>query len=537
MRDKKSRKRSDSLVAEPAVAPRAASLPFLMATTLMTGAGVIMLEVLGARIAGPIFGVSLYIWTALITVTLVSLALGYWLGGRAADRWPSADVLFGLIAVAGLMISVIPLVDASVLVGCYEAFGGEWGVRLGVLAGAFILFGPPLTLLGMVSPYVLRLALADLKQTGRTAGTLYAISTVGSVLGTIAAGFFLIPELGVKATFWASTAVILAPAAVWFALGRQLGWLGMGALVLATFGGLDAAGARPLDPRLGTLQMSREGLYAQIKVLDRNVFGQTHRLLLLDGTDQTEVVLGTHELVSEYTQVIERFLAVHPPRGRRALLVGLGGGAMIQPLKARGFAIDVVELDPAIVETARDYFGCDPKGFRLIQADGRAFIRACKDRYDAIVLDVFTGGSQPFHLFSREAFDEIRKILAPGGVVALNTIAFRSGPDSLMSASLYRTASESFAQRCSFVGSPDDRPTNLSNILMFFGGEPFAAQPAPGSPADWAGWLDERRFEYPPGAGVIVTDDLNPVDRWCAHVNEIWRQGIFRDMTGEVLSR
>ncbi len=72
---------------------------------------------------------------------------------------------------------------------------------------------------------------------------------------------------------------------------------------------------------------------------------------------------------------------------------------------------------------------------------------------------------------------------------------------------------------------------------MFFGGEPFAAQPAPGSPADWAGWLDERRFEYPPGAGVIVTDDLNPVDRWCAHVNEIWRQGIFRDMTGEVLSR
>lgn len=539
MRDRKNTKKPESAATGEKTAPgRMASLGFLMATTLMTGAGVIMIEVLGARIAGPIFGVSLYIWTALITVTLVSLSLGYWIGGRAADRWPSADVLYALIGAAGLMISVIPLIDASVLVGCYEAFGGDWGVRLGVLSGALILFGPPLTLLGMVSPYVLRLALADLKQTGRTAGTLYAISTVGSVLGTIAAGFFLIPELGVKATFWASTAVILTPAIVWFALGRRLGWLGMGAMALATFGFLDAATAQQIDPILGKILMSREGLYAQIKVLDRQFRGQTHRMLLLDGTDQTEIILGTNELVSEYTQVIERFLAVHPPRGKRALLVGLGGGAMIQPLKSRGFQIDVVELDPAIVETARDYFGCDPKDFKLIQADGRAFIRACKkEKYDAIVLDVFTGGSQPFHLFSREAFEEVRKIVAPGGVVALNTIAFRAGADSLMSASLYRTATTAFPQHHrSYVGTPSDRPTDLGNILMFFSNEPFAEKAADAAVAKWGSWLEERRFEYPKDSGVIVTDDLNPVDRWCAHVNEIWRQGIFRDFTGEILS-
>ncbi len=333
MRDKKSRKRSDSLVAEPAVAPRAASLPFLMATTLMTGAGVIMLEVLGARIAGPIFGVSLYIWTALITVTLVSLALGYWLGGRAADRWPSADVLFGLIAVAGLMISVIPLVDASVLVGCYEAFGGEWGVRLGVLAGASPVAAaadPPLSRLSLAAPR---------HEANRARRDALRDSSVGSVLGTSPL-FFLIPagEGTVFGEHGVACPAFSPPYAAEPCWRRS------------------AYAAAAPSPAAGTLQMSREGLYAQIKVLDRNVFGQTHRLLLLDGTDQTEVVLGTHELVSEYTQVIERFLAVHPPRGRRALLVGLGGGAMIQPLKARGFAIDVVELDPAIVETARDYF-------------------------------------------------------------------------------------------------------------------------------------------------------------------------------------
>ncbi|MEN6625920.1 MAG: fused MFS/spermidine synthase [Candidatus Sumerlaeia bacterium] len=508
---------------------RTASLGFLMATTLMTGAGVIMLEVLGARIAGPIFGVSLYIWTALITVTLVSLSLGYWLGGRAADRWPSADVLYALIAAAGLMIAVIPLMDGPVLVGCYQAFGGDWAVRLGVLTGAFILFGPPLTILGMVSPYVLRLALADLRQTGRTAGTLYAISTVGSVIGTIAAGFFLIPEAGVKATFWASTAVILIPAAVWFAMGRRLGWLGAGALILGILGLLDVATARPLRASLGRLQVNREGLYAQIKVLDRGFGADTQRMLLLDGTVQTAVRLGSNELQSEYTQVIEKFLAQHPPRGRRALIVGLGGGALVAPLKSRGFQIDVVELDPAVVETARDWFGCDPKGFKLIQQDGRAYIRSCREKYDAVVLDVFTGGSQPFHLFSREAFEETKRIVAPGGVVALNTITLREGPDSIMGASLFKTASQVFPQRLAFVGDPTESPLALNNILMFFASEPFSN----GSDE----YLAKRQFQYAAGAGIVVTDDLNPVDRWCAHVNEIWRQGIFASLGGEILSQ
>ncbi|MCE5230805.1 fused MFS/spermidine synthase [bacterium] len=515
---------------------RAASLGFLMATTLMTGAGVIMLEVLGARIAGPIFGVSLYIWTALITVTLVALSLGYWLGGMAADRWPVADVMYGLIAAAGLMISVIPLIDGAVLVGCYEAFGGDWGVRLGVLCGAFILFGPPLTILGMVSPYVLRLALADLRETGRTAGTLYAISTVGSVIGTIAAGFFLIPELGVKATFWASTAVILLPPAVWFAIGRQMGWLGMGALVLATFGFLDAATARPINPMFGRMQLSREGQYAQIKVLDRSYQGQMHRMLLLDGTVQTSIVLGSKELQSGYTQVIERFFAIHPPKGRRALLVGLGGGALVEPLKMRGFKIDVVELDPAIVETARDYFGCDPAGFRLIEADGRAYIRACRDKYDAIVLDVFTGGSQPFHLFSREAFEEIKRILAPGGVVALNTIAFTQGPDSLMSASLFRTAAGVFEESRGYFGELGEDPNDLRNVLMFFSNAPFSGVAVDAAAEAWRPELEKRRFHFAAGSGIVVTDDLNPVDRWCARVNEYWREGIMADIGGEVLS-
>ncbi len=523
---------------EPATAPppRRVPLGFLMLTTLLCGAGVIMVEVLGARIAGPIFGVSLYIWTSLIAVTLTALSIGYWLGGRAADRWPHPDALYGLIAASGLLIALIPLVEGGVMAGCYEMFSGAWRVRLGVLTASFILFAPPLTLLGMVSPYVLRLALADLRQTGRTAGSLYAISTVGSVVGTIAAGFFLIPEAGVKATFWVSTGVILLPAVIWFIIGRRLRWLALVALGLTLAGALDAARARPLDPSLGSLAVNREGPYGEIKVLDRRYGGDTMRMLLIDGTVQTSIWLESGELVSDYVQVIERFLRLHPPAGKRALLVGLGGGALLHPLLDRGFEVDVAELDPAVVETARDYFNCDPADYRLIEQDGRAWIRAADKKYDAIVLDVFTGGSQPFHLFSREAFEEIRAILAPGGVVALNTIAFSAGPDSLMSASLFRTASESFLHRRGFLGDPKDDPTALNNILMFFASEPFTELAAVALAEDRA-YLEPRIFEYPAGSGEIITDDLNPVDRWCARVNEVWRQGVFSSFGPEILTR
>ncbi len=513
-------------------------LRFLLMTTFMTGAGIIMLELIGARLAGPIFGVSLYIWTALIAVTLTSLSVGYWLGGMLADRHPSPNVLFGLISAAGLMIAVIPLVHGPVLVGAYEAFGEAWRVRLGVLTGSFILLAPPLTLLGMVSPWVLRLALADLRQAGRTAGVLYAVSTVGSVVGTILTGFFLIPDLGVRTSLWITTGVILAPAVIWFLIGRQLGWLmtgGLGLMLLA-LAGESAARVGPLGDSRETLVFNTEGRYGQVKVLDRAYGNATLRMMLLDGTVQTSIWLESDQLVSSYSQVIERFLARHQPSAGRALLVGLGGGALLKPLLERGYEVDVVELDPTIVRAAQQFFGCDPATFNLIEEDGRAFLRATEHRYDAIVLDVFSGGSQPYHLFSREAFLDTARVLAPGGVLALNTIAFASGLESQMSSALFRTAASVFAASEVRLGEEGADPDELNNILMFFSMEPFS--PPGGEESQLVdAWLEARRFEYPADAGIVITDDLNPVDRWCARINEVWRQGVFDSIGPDILLR
>src|SRR5690606_7727026 len=135
--------------------------------------------------------------------------------------------------------------------------------------GSMILFAPPLTILGMVAPYVLKLALADLQRTGRTAGTLYAVSTVGSVAGTILTGFILIPELGIAKTFWVITLVMLAPPVAWFGLRRRWMTLGVGGFVVLA-GMAAQAAQRPHLAAPGTAIIAhREGLYAEIKVVDQ----------------------------------------------------------------------------------------------------------------------------------------------------------------------------------------------------------------------------------------------------------------------------
>lgn len=158
---------------------------YLILTAALCGALVMVIEVLGSRMIGPFFGVSLFVWTSLITVTLVALALGYTAGGWLADRKSSPDYLYAIILASGLMTAMTPLFKAFVLKACISL-----GLRLGSLASAFLLFGPALFLLGCVSPYLVRIAAREMKNIGRTVGNLYAISTAGSFVGTVATGFF-----------------------------------------------------------------------------------------------------------------------------------------------------------------------------------------------------------------------------------------------------------------------------------------------------------------------------------------------------------
>lgn len=166
---------------------------YLLLTAFIGGAVVMIIEILGTRIIGPFFGVSLFVWTSLITVTLLALAAGYFAGGALADKKPHPVFLYSLILLAGLSLLLIPLLKNWVLKNVTA-----WGVRWGSLVGAFILFFLPLFFLGMIAPYLVKLYTREADKIGRTAGRLYAVSTVGSVMGTLVTGFYLIPHFSLN---------------------------------------------------------------------------------------------------------------------------------------------------------------------------------------------------------------------------------------------------------------------------------------------------------------------------------------------------
>lgn len=264
---------------------------FLIVTALVCGAQVMMIEVLGSRVIGPFFGVSLFVWTALIAVALLALAAGYAAGGILADRGSAPDLLYGIILVSGLLVAAIPILKTPVL-----RVAGDFGLRSGALASAALLFGPSLFCLGCVSPFLARLATRDLSTLGRTVGLLSALSTAGSFAGTVLAGFVLIERFGVDATLAALGAVLVALALAWFLLFRRRWATLVLALPLLALVAL-------LPPARGVVSktlpggvrakrtVNRDTFYGNLKVIDYEAGASRTRAMLIDGQIQGGVDL------------------------------------------------------------------------------------------------------------------------------------------------------------------------------------------------------------------------------------------------------
>ncbi len=317
---------------------------YLYVLVFVAGAAVLAVEILGTRILGPFYGVSLFLWSALITVTLAALSVGYAVGGRWADRGPKLSRLCYAMAGAGLWLLAIPWLKQPVL-----AVAEPFGLRFAVLVAALILFAPPLTLLGMVGPYAIRLKVARLDEVGRTAGDLYAISTIASVVAALLTGFFLIPVVGVRRLTLMIGLALLLSAGVGLLAHRQwrvkapasMGMVLLGAALLWLLP-TDAA-----DPERGLLAVEQSA-YAEIRVLERD----GSRYLLIDGGTHTIVDPATWASSFPYVAVMDLTRDFFAQPGRM-LLVGLGGGTLVKNFARAGWQVDAVEIDPVITRIAR----------------------------------------------------------------------------------------------------------------------------------------------------------------------------------------
>jgi spermidine synthase len=388
----------------------------LEALVFGAGIGALATEITASRLLAPYFGSSTIVWANLIGIVLAALALGYWLGGRIADDRPRPSLLGFIVLAGALSIAAIPFLAKPFLDLTVE---GLDRASLGAVVGSFfsvlLLFTPPVILLGMVSPFAVRLAVSSVETAGTVAGRLYAVSTAGSLVGTFLPALVLIPAIGTQRSFLVTSALVACSAC--FLLGLR--YLAVGA-ALAALVAVPPGAVKAQDG----LVHEETSLYQYIQVVERP---DRRRLLYLNEGIAVHSVWRPDSVLTG--GVWDAYLALPPLLGRPLRSVAILGNAGGTTARALGVyypraAVDGVEIDSAVTRVGRRYFGLgDNPKLTVHDEDARPFLRATDNRYDLIVVDAYHQPYVPFYLATREFFRLARERLAPGGIVALNVAA------------------------------------------------------------------------------------------------------------------
>ena len=405
----------------------------------MSGAVVMALELVGSRLLAPIYGDSIFVWGSLIGVVMTSLSIGYFIGGKLADRQPSFLTFSLIILSAGVFTLLIPSSSSMVLeVVSYSGLGE----RYGPLLSSILLLAIPTTLLGMISPYAIRLAADSLVKVGGISGSLYSISTAGSICGTFITVFVLIPAFNVRSIILSLGLVLVAASLIGLAWGlRVLSIIIIAVLMVppAFLGGSAAI-------MEGTIVYQKDTPYNTLTIVDYAERGV--RTIYLNNMPHSAIYLnGSNRAVFTYTDYFNLAFVFDP--GVDSVLF-IGGGGFSGPKQFLEYYpdvnVDVVEIDPQVVKAARDYFYLtdDPR-LRVIVDDGRAFLGEA-GKYDLVVLDAYSKTYVPFHLMTLEFFEALNEHLEQDGILVSNLISSLIGDTSDLLRAEYKTINQVFPQ-------------------------------------------------------------------------------------------
>ena len=436
-------------------------------TVFICGALVMVYEIIGSRIVSPFIGTSTYVWTSLIGVILASLSAGYWIGGRVADKRPDVKILAAAIFSAGGAVSLTILLKDVIL-----SMIGSATIGLGFksVIAALFLFAPASVLLGFVTPFAVKLRMSDLADSGKTVGRLYALSTVGSIAGTFAAGFLLIPFVGSTRTLYLiagtlfALSILLAP----FVFTRTsfmiltLFVLGIAGSEISSYALFRANGLHDIDTEYSRVQVfqttdTESGRKFQAMAIDP-YFVQS--AMYLDGDDPVFEY-------SPYYHLVRHFKPDH----KHTLMIG-GAGYTFPREYLRTYPnakMDVVEIDPQMTEIARKFFRLqdDPR-LTIIHEDGRTFLNSAPTgHYDAVMMDAFSSlFSVPYQLTTLEAVQQINRVLTDDGVVIFNLGSAITGPGSQFLQAEFATYKQVFPHVYLFKVNPARTDDQLQNLII-----------------------------------------------------------------------
>jgi spermidine synthase len=391
--------------------------PRLGVVVFLAGFACLATEMAASRLVAPYFGSSNAVWANVIGLMLAFLALGYWLGGKVADRHPQPRLLGAILVLAAVLLAAVPFAAHPLL---HFALNGFTSISVTVVVGSFVsvlaLFALPVTLLGAVAPFAVRLNLASVAAAGETAGRLYALSTAGSILGTFLAALVAIPLVGTQRTLLA-TAVVVALAAVPLLGVRSL------AAAAAVLAATVAVPPGQVKPGANVIYET-ESPYEYVSVL---AYSDGSRALQTNEGVADQSVWYPHSvLTGGYWDLFLLMPKLLDRPARSMLIIGDGGGT-IPRAYGRFYPrvpIDGVELDPAVTAAGRRFLGLgDNPRLHTITADGRVYLEKTSKRYDLIAVDAYRQPYVPFQLTTREFFQLVRGHLTRDGIVALNVAA------------------------------------------------------------------------------------------------------------------
>jgi spermidine synthase len=489
----------------------------LLPLVFLSGMTSLAVELGASRLMAPYFGTSLYVWGILIGLILLYLSIGYVIGGRLADRHPRHDLLFQITAVAAIWIGLIPIASYPILLESQQGFATlSAGLVLGTLLAVVALFAVPVILLGCVSPFAIRLLLEHIETGGNTAGAVYALSTAGSILGTFLPVFWFIPTYGTRPTLVGFSLALLALSVAGLWPRRRL-YAVLGIVVLAAGIWVQEFGIKP--PVAGRLLYEKESPYSYIQVVQVG--------------DQTELILNEGEAIHsiynpdqattggpwDYMLLASYFRPAQAtePRPLDVAIIGLAGGTSARQFHlAYGDSVHQVgvEIDPDIMAAGYRYFHLGDSGVVPVVQDGRYWLATDHHKYDVIVMDAYRQPYIPFHLTTREFFQQAKDHLKPGGVAVVN--AGRTQSDYRLVAAVASTMRAVYPSVYLL-----DVPA-FSNTLVYGSTEPIttadvehnlslASEPLVREVA--ASAESQGNIRPSPYHGQVFTDDLAPVER------------------------
>jgi spermidine synthase len=497
----------------------AAFAALLYAGAFITGAIVMSFEMLGSRYLNPFFGSGIYTWASLISTVLAALTVGYFAGGMLADRRPSPRVLGAAVLIGSVIIVMLPAFAMAILEAVLDSVED---IKAGSLISAFAIMFLPVAFYGTYSPFAIRLLLRSTRSSGGVSGAVYAISTFGSIVGTLGTTFFLIPMIGTRAiTFTLGGAGIVCGLALIAWRPRAVAALAGLGVAAALFGPPAAARSETFD-RANVLaredgQLAHvEGQYNDIYVVKRgSELLMTSRIKGWNYTESRISLVDPETIPANYLRMMTSVLA-YAPGNSNVLLVGLGGGVLTNYLGRflPQSQIDTVEIDPGVIATARTWFSLtENERVRVVEADGRVYLNRNRKLYDVALIDAYIGGSVPFHLMTREFYTLLKARLKPGGAAVFNI----HEPNRLFPVSV-RTLKTVFA--------------TVDIYRSGYGEVAVVATDAPRDPAALERRAEERqaayglrfalpdliaqRAELDTGEGETLSDDFAPVDVYVA---------------------